>query len=432
MTAPPIAPTDEIEMRSELLNGMRMLDLSDERGALCGKIFADMGAEVIKVEPLQGCATRKIPPFLDDEPGSDRSLYYLAYQAGKRSITLNLESADGRDLLKQLVQRADFLVEAFPLGHLEALGLGHQALAELNPRLIHASITPFGDTGPGKDYKAADIVSWASGGAMFLMGQEGRPPLQMSVPQAWLHAGAEAAVASMIAHYARQVDGRGQHLVVNAQACIVWTLMNEQAMPLLHGDYLRRSGVFTGAIGGRRKTVYQCKDGHVSFLIAGGAYFNSTNAVFAWMKEESMAPAWLAAAGGLKTLTPSGFMAASAADLKELDDAEDAVQRFFLTKTKKELWQNILKRRLFGAPVATAADIADDPQLKARDYFVSVDHAGLGCTFTIPGAFAKMSETPIGPQGAAPQLGQHNHEIYGGLLGLSETEIVELRAASVI
>jgi crotonobetainyl-CoA:carnitine CoA-transferase CaiB-like acyl-CoA transferase len=419
-------------MRSELLNGLRMLDLSDEKGALCGKMFADMGAEVIKIEPPQGCPSRKIPPFLDDQPDLEHSLHFLAFQAGKRSITLNLENADGRELLKQLVKRSDFVVEAFPLGHLDSLGLGYDTLAELNPRLIHASITAFGDRGPGKDYKAADIVSWASGGAMFMMGEEGKPPIQMSLPQAWLHAGAEAAVTSMIAHYARVADGLGQHIVVNAQACVVWTLMNEKAMPLLHGDYLRRSGVFTGAIGGRRKTVYQCKDGHVSFLIAGGAYFNSTNAVIAWLKEEGAAPTWLAEAGGLKTLTPSGFMKASSADLKELDDAEEAIQRFFLTKTKKELWENILKRRLFGAPVANAADIANDPQLKARDYFVSVDHAGLGRKFTLPGAFAKMSETPVGPQGAAPQLGEHNHEIYGGLLGLSKTEIVELRAAGAI
>jgi crotonobetainyl-CoA:carnitine CoA-transferase CaiB-like acyl-CoA transferase len=418
-------------MRSELLNDLRMLDLTDEKGVLCGKMFADMGAEVIKVEPPQGCPTRNIPPFLDDEPGLERSLHFLAFQAGKRSITLNLESADGRELLRQLVKRSDFLVEAFPLGYLESLGLGYDTLAELNPRLIHASITPFGDKGPGKDYKAADIVSWASGGAMFLMGEEGKPPIQMSVPQAWLLAGAEAAVASLIAHYPRQVDGQGQHIVVNAQACVVWTLMNEQAMPLLHGDYLRRSGVFTGAIGGRRKTVYACKDGHVSFLIAGGAYLNSTNAVIAWMKEEGAAPAWLAE-GGLKTLTPGSLMTAAAADLKELDDTEEAVQRFFLTKTKKELWENILKRRLFGAPVANAADIAGDPQLRARNYFVTVDHAGLGREFTMPGAFAKMSETQVGPQGAAPQLGQHNHEIYGGLVGLSDTEIVELRAAGII
>ncbi len=419
-------------MRSELLNGLRMLDLTDEKGALCGKMFADMGAEVIKVEPPHGCPTRKLPPYLDDQPGLDRSLHFLAFQAGKRSVTLNLESADGRELLKQLVTRSDFLVEGFPLGYLESLDLGFDTLAGLNPRLIHASITPFGDQGPGKDYKAADIVSWASGGAMFLMGEAGKPPIQMSAPQAWLHAGAEAAVASMIAHYARQTDGLGQHIVVNAQACVVWTLMNEQAMPLLHGDYLRRSGVFTGAIGGRRKTVYQCKDGHVSFLIAGGAYFNSTNAMIAWMKEEGAAPTWLAQGGGLKSLTPSGFMAATAADLKELDDTEDAVQRFFLTKTKKELWENILKRRLFGAPVADAADIAGDPQLAARDYFVTVEHGGLGRELTLPGAFAKLSETPVGPQGAAPQLGQHNYKIYGGLLGLSATEIVELSAAGII
>src|SRR3984957_19561634 len=420
------------KMRSQLLNGMRMLDLTDEKGALCGKMFADMGAEVIKVEPPHGCPSRRIPPFLDDQPGLDNSLHFLAFQAGKRSVTLNLESADGRELLRELVKRSDFIVEAFPLGYMESVGLGYETLAELNPRIVHASITPFGDKGPAKDYKAADIVSWASGGAMFMMGEAGKPPLQMSVPQAWLHAGAEAAVSSMIAHYARQRDGVGQHIVVNAQACGVWTLMNEQAMPLLHGDYLRRSGVFTGAIGGRRKTVYQCQDGHISFLIAGGAYFNSTRAIVAWMKEEGAAPEWLTREGGLKSLTPSGFMSATPADLKELDDTEEVIQRFFMAKTKKELWQNILKRRLFGAPVANAADIAEDPQLKARDYFVTVEHPGLGRKFTLPGAFAKMSETPVGPQGAAPQLGEHNHEVYGGLLGLSKQEIVALRAAGTI
>jgi len=419
-------------MRSELLKGLRMLDLTDDKGALCGKMFADMGAEVIKVEPPQGCPSRRIPPFLDDQPGLDNSLHFLAYQAGKRSITLNLESADGRELLKDLVKRSDFIVESFAIGYLEAIGLGYDAVAELNPRIVYASITPFGDKGPGKNYKAADMVSWASGGAMFLMGEEGKPPIQMSEPQAWLHAGAEAAVASMIAHYARQSDGVGQHIVVNAQACGVWTLMNEQAMPLLHGDYLRRNSVYTGAIGGRRKTVYQCKDGHISFLLAGGAYYNSSKAVIAWMKEEGAAPDWLTEEGGLKTLTPAGFMAASAADLKELDDAEEAIQRFFLGKTKKELWENILKRRLFGAPVANAADIAEDPQLKSREYFVKVDHAGLGREFTLPGAFAKLSETAVGPQGAAPQLGAHDHEIYGGVLGLSNTEIVALRAAGII
>src|SRR5216684_2875415 len=334
------------QMSSELMRGFRMIDLTDEKGALCGKIFADLGADVIKVEPPEGCSTRRIPPFLDDISGPDRSLYAIAYHAGKRSVTLNLESAEGRTLLAELVRRADFIVESFPVGHMESLGLCYDALAKLNPRLIYTSITPFGDTGPGKHYKAADIVSWAAGGMMYLMGEEGKPPLEMSLPQAGLHAGAEAAVASLIAHYPREIDGLGQHVVIDMQACVVSTLMNEQAMPLLHGDYLRRSGIFTGAIGGRRKTVFRCKDGYISGLLAGGASLPSTTATIEWMKEEGAAPAWLTQQGGLKSLTPSAFMSATGADLRELEMAEEALEQFLMTKTKREIWQNILQRRI--------------------------------------------------------------------------------------
>ncbi len=180
-------------MGSELLRGFRMLDLADDRGALCGKIFADLGADVIKVEPPEGCPTRRMPPFLDDIPEPDRGLHFIAYQAGKRSVTLNLGSLDGRALLEDLVRKSDFLLESFPVGYMDSIGLGYERLAELNPRLIYTSVTPFGDKGPGKNYKAYDIVSWASGGPMFLMGEPGKPPLEMSVPQAGLHAGAEAA-----------------------------------------------------------------------------------------------------------------------------------------------------------------------------------------------------------------------------------------------
>jgi benzylsuccinate CoA-transferase BbsE subunit len=419
-------------MASELLKGLRMLDLADEKGALCGKIFADMGAEVIKVEPPEGCSTRRIPPFLDDVPGLDRSTYFLAYAAGKKSVTLNLENADGRELLLELVKRSDFLVESYPLGYLDSLGLGYATLAELNPRLIYATVTPFGDTGPGRNYKAPDIVGWASGGPMFLMGEPERPPLEMSQPQAGLHAGGEAAVAALIAYYARGNDGLGQHIVVDMQACSVWTMMNEQAMPLLHGDYLRRSGIFTGAIGGRRKTIFKCADGHISFLLAGGAYLPSTNAVIAWMKEEGAAPDWLTREGGLKSLTPGGFMSADNSALAELARAEELVEQFFMPKTKKEIWANILKRRLLAAPINSVADIAADTQLKDRGYFVQVEHRGLGRTLTLPGPFAKMSVTPIGPAGPAPQLGEHNRAIYGDLLGRAVAELAQLRAAGAI
>ena len=419
-------------MASELLKGYRMLDLTDEKGALCGKIFADMGAEVIKVEPPRGCSTRTIAPFLEDLPGSDRSMYAIAYHAGKKSVSANLDSPGGREITAALAAKSDFLVESFECGYLDSIGLGYAALAEQNPRLIYTSVTPFGDTGPARNYKWADIISWAAGGAMFMMGEEGKPPLQMSLPQAGLHAGGEASVAAMLAHQARERDGVGQRIVVNMQACIVWSLMNEQAMPILHGDHIQRTGIFTGSKDARRKMVYRCKDGHISTLIAGGTLGGaSTKALIAWMNEAGFAAQWMIEKDWASWV-PGMFMALTERDHFEIGDLEDRIQTFFMTMTKKEIYDGTLKRRILLAPVATAADIAGDPQLKAREYFVQVEHDTLGRKMTLPGAFAKLSRTPIGAPARAPKVGEHNREIYGGLLGLTDTRLTELRASGAI
>ncbi|MHB8381247.1 MAG: CaiB/BaiF CoA transferase family protein [Candidatus Binataceae bacterium] len=419
-------------MASELLKGFRMLDLADDKGALCGKIFADMGAEVIKIEPPRGCPTRTIPPFLEDLPGSDRSLYAIAYHAGKKSVTANFDRPEGREIVAALAAKSDFLVESYDRGYLDSIGLGYAALAEKNPRLIYTAISPFGDTGPARDYKWADIISWAAGGAMYMMGEEGRPPLQMSLPQAGLHAGGEASVASMLAHQARERDGRGQYIVVNMQACIVWTLMNEQAMPILHGDHIQRTGIFTGSKDTRRKMVYRCKDGHISTLIAGGTLGGaSTTALIKWMNEAGFAAQWMNEKDWTSWV-PGMFMALTERDHFEINDLEDRIQKFFLTMTKKEIYDGTLKRRILLAPVATAADIAGDPQLKAREYFVEVEHDTLGRKMTLPGAFAKLSRTPLGVPTRAPRIGEHNQETYGGLLGLTGTRLAELRAGGAI
>jgi benzylsuccinate CoA-transferase BbsE subunit len=416
-------------MASELLKGFRMLDLSDEKGAMCGKIFADLGAEVIKVEPPGGCSTRRIPPFLEDEVGLDRSLYFIAYQAGKKSVTANLETADGRAIVAELAKKCDFLVESFQLGHLDSIGLGYDALAKLNPRLIYTSITPFGDKGPGKDYKWADIITWAAGGMMYLMGEEGRPPIEMALPQAGLHAGAEAAVASLIAHYPRQTDGLGQRVVVNMQACIVWTLMNEQAMPILHGNHLSRSGMYVGSLGVRRKMVFRCKDGYISSVIGPGP---TTKNLMDWVIEGGFGADWMKTKDW-SSWTPGLFMKPTEDDLAHITDMEERIEEFFMTMTKNEIYAQTLKRRLLLAPVATEADIARDVQLKARGYFVKVDHSDtVGRTLTMPGAFAKLSETPIEINLRAPRLGEHNDEIYGELLGRSAAQLSELRATGAI
>ena len=419
-------------MGCELLKGLRMLDLSDERGAVCGRMFADMGAEVIKVEPSQGCTTRRIPPFLHDDPGPDSSTYFLAYQAGKQSITLNLECADGRRLLAELVQKADFLVQSHPVGYLESIGLGYEALAQLNPRLIYTSITPFGDNGPGRSFQAADITIWAAGGNMYLMGEPGKPPLQISAPQAGLHAGAEAAVGSLIAHYPRQVSGRGQHVVVDMQACIVWTLMNAQAFPILHGNSMGRNGVYAGGLRLRRKGVFRCADGYISLMFVGGSGAGSTKALVAWMDEKGFAPDWMKRQNW-SMWGPGMISPASDFEIEQVAEIEDRVERFLMTMTKREIQAEGLRRRILLAPVNTTAEIAADEQLKAREFFVAVPGDNPGAApLTYPGPFAKLSATPLAHAGRAPRLGDHNREVYGGLLGLSARQITMLRAAGAI
>ncbi|HTW89938.1 MAG TPA: CoA transferase [Candidatus Binataceae bacterium] len=419
-------------MPSQLLNGFRMLDLTDDQGALCGKIFADLGAEVIKLEPIAGCPTRRIPPFLDDRPGVDRSLYFLSHQAGKLSVTVNLDSPDGRAVVRDLAAKADFLVESFPVGYLESIGLGYAALAESNQRLIYTAITPFGEAGPARNYKASDAVTWAAGGMMFLMGQAGKPPLQMSLPQAGLHAGAEAAVASLLAHFPRQVDGRGQRVVVNMQACIVWTLMNEQAMPIMHGDYLRRQGVYLGSPKLRRKIVFKCQDGHVAMMITGGAVgAGSTSRLVKWMDEKGFAADWMKQQDW-RAWTPAIFMALGERDLRENAEMEQQVERFFATMTKHEIYAEGARRGVLLGPVNSAADTAADEQLAARDFFAEVDHPVLGRALRRPGPFAKFSRTPLDVSHPAPTLGEHNEPVYHKLLGYSAERVAELRAAGAI
>jgi benzylsuccinate CoA-transferase BbsE subunit len=402
-------------MPSELLKGLRLLDLTDEKGALCGKMFADLGAEVIKVESLGGCSTRRIPPYLEDKADADHCLYSIAYHAGKKSVTANLDTADGRALVADLAAKSDFLVESHPLGYLDSIGLGYDALAKKTPRLIYASITPFGDTGPGKDYAWADIITWAAGGMMYLMGEEGKPPLQMS-----------------LAHYPRQIDGLGQRIVVNMQACIVWTLMNEQAMPFLHGNHLSRTGIFVGSADARRKMVFECKDGHISILIAGGTTFgNSTKALIEWMRENGFGSDWMLTKDWISWI-PGVFMKMTEQDYKEIDDLETTIQRFLMTMTKHEIYTQGLKRRIFLAPVANVADVASDEQLKARDFWTQVPHDTIGRTLTFPGPFAKLSATPIGSSTRAPRIGEHTDEIYRGILGLTPERLNKLRAAGSI
>jgi len=276
-----------------MLNGCRVLDLTDDKGALCSRILADLGADVIKIEKPEGDKSRNVGPYYQNIPDPSKSLSWFAYNLNKRGITLNIETREGQELFMRLIRKADFVVESFPVGYMEGLGLDYPTLSKINPRIVMTSITPFGQTGPYKDYNASDIVVMAMGGFMYITGNSEDPPLRLSVPQAFLLASAHAAAATMMAHYHRQISGTGQYVDVSAQQCVLWELAN--AIPLweLNQIILKRVGSYMSGrwTGIKQRLLWPCKDGYVIFFVMGGKAGSQTNRrIFKWMDEENMAP----------------------------------------------------------------------------------------------------------------------------------------------
>lgn len=416
-----------------LLGPYRVLDLTDDRGWVCGRILADLGADVIKVEPPGGDPGRRRGPFYQDVPHPERSLYFWAFNLNKRGITLNLETADGRELFRRLVARSDFVIESFQPGYLASLGLDFRELSRLNPRVILVSISAFGQDGPYAGYRATDIVGMAMGGMMAISGDPDRPPVRISVPQAWLHAGAQAAAGAMVAHYYRELTGRGQHVDVSMQQAVIWTLMNETPFPLpdFYGFDLRRAG-------GRRTTgrlvirqIYPCRDGYICLLILGGqAGAKSMRGLMTLLEEAGLLPNWLRDFEWetWDMATPRHHPTAQA----ELEAIERLLAELFRQRTKSELYEAALKHGILLAPVNTVTDLFNNPQLAARGFWVEVDHPELGTKVTYPGPFIQGTLNPARIYRRPPLIGEHNEEIYCGLLGLTRSDLERLRGANAI
>jgi crotonobetainyl-CoA:carnitine CoA-transferase CaiB-like acyl-CoA transferase len=397
------------------LHGLRALDLTDALGYLCGRLLADLGVEVIKVEPSGGDPGRALPPRYRAPDGEPHGLYWRAMNAGKLGVTLALDHPGAAGVLGRLADRVDFVLESFPLDSAAARLVAE--LAAARPRLVHTSVTPFGDRPPGRALHADDIVISAMGGPMYLCGDADRAPLRLPLWQTFCHAGAEAAVGTLLAHLARGRTGRGQHVVVSAQAAMAWTLMNAQAFPVFHGDYLRRSGPFVGSRGVRRRMVFPCRDGYVSLLLMGGQGSPPTRALMRWMDEEAMLPDWLRD-WPWERWEPGWAMEVSPQAQAEMVRIEETVEAFLRTRTKAEIYREGIRRRILVAPVATVADIVGDPQLAFREYFRPVEDRTLGATPRVPGPFARLSATPLADPRRPPAPGEHNAAVYGALCGL--------------
>jgi len=418
------------EKENYVLAPYRVLDLTDEKGFLCGKILGDLGADVIKIERPGGDSARRIGPFYQNVPDPQKSLYWFAFNNNKRGITLNIETADGSDLFKELVKTADVVVESFVPGYMDELGLGYSELRRLTDgKIVLTSVTPFGQEGPYTKYKVSDIGIMAMSGSMYLLGDPDRPPVRTSIPVSYVWVGSYAALGTLMALFHQQMTGVGQHVDVSAQASAAWSADTAPFYWEADGTMTKRVG---NAIAGRSihgavmKAAYPAKDGYICWLIYGARSGAITNKeTVKWMDEKGMATDWL------KSQDWDKFDPAHATP-EDFERIMEPVGQFLQGITKREFQEESVKRRIMGYPVSTAKDIMENPQLQAREVWQEVEHPELGASITYPGPWVKMSQSACGIRRRAPLIGEHNQEIYVKELGISEDELVMLKQGGII
>jgi crotonobetainyl-CoA:carnitine CoA-transferase CaiB-like acyl-CoA transferase len=401
------------------LEGLRVLDLAGPMGAYCGKLLADLGADVILVEPLDGTPIRRLGPFYEDDPNPEHSLWHWHFNTNKRGVTLDLSKRDGQELLRSLARNADVLLDTYASGYLATLGLGYEDLARLNPRIIMTSITPFGQSGPYRDFLGEELIGQAAGGLLWMCGWPDRPPVMMGGWPAMHQASGEAAGATLIAEYAREETGVGQHVDVAVQSCVPLSLMASMPEYFVTGSQ-RQPRVGDGhrsALNG----MFACSDGYADIRFRGRP--GQWAAIVEWLKSEGM----------VEDLEDEKYRDPQTRLQEEVYRHIDEVfQRFIIRYPKEEAVDITQRKGLETGAVHTAEDIVNDPQLEARNFFVELEHKELGRSFTYPGGPYTLAETPWRLRRRAPLLGEHNREIYGTELGLSAGELATLRAAHVI
>ena len=385
-----------------------MVDATCGRGERAGRLLADLGAEVIQIEPPGGVPARRLPPFEigeDGEPGG--SLYWAAHGLGKRSVVLDVFDASengGADRLRAFLRSADVFIESFDPGALAAVGLDPATACAEHPALIYTSVTPFGQDGPLAGAPANDLCVEAAGGLLGLQGDGDRPPLPNGFPQAFLHAGAQAAADIVVALNERLRSGRGQHLDVSAQAAVVWTLMDATGYPPVVGcnppstSEFRaepRAEILPGLI---FRHLVPIADGHalVAFGLAGQGE-RTVHALMGWARSCGELPEDLRRTDWSTCLRDA---ASGELPIDELRRAAEALYVFLEKRTGRELQAFAVKERILLAPLFDLRDVYEDVQLAARDYWTPV--AGR----VHPGPFARLSGTPLQMNRGAPALGE--------------------------
>ena len=386
---------------------------------MCGRILADLGADVIKVEPPGGEADRLRPPFIGDVENRERSIPWLAANVNKRGVTCDLTSSDGPALFARLAATARIVVESFPAGRLAELGL-----QDLFRDAIVVSITPYGQDGPLARVPGSDLEVTAASGSLWLAGEEGRPPVRTSQPQSPYWSGMYGALGALIALQSRVA----QRVDVSAQAAMTTVHPPAPVWWDIARDEHARTGPFLlgrSNVGSRFRNLWACADGFVSFAIQGGPIGRHTGRMLAeWMAERGRVPAVIAAIDWDRFDN-------TRLSQDQVDELEAAIAPFLLSLTKAEFFDGVVKRKMLGYPVGDASDSLADPQLSARDFWRQISPAEGLPPLPFPGGFALFDGKRPEVRRPAPRVGEHNGEIYAEV-GVGPLELARLREAGVV
>ncbi len=374
------------------LRGIRVLDLADEKASFCSKLLADLGAQVIKVEKPGGDPSRNIGPFWNNSPHPERSLFFFYNNTNKLGITLDLKQIEDRTKFIRLVKQSDVVVETFPPGHLEDLGLGFEILTETKPDLILASVTGFGQNGPRRNYKTCDLVASAFGGQMYVSGSPSRPPLNVFGEQSYYSASLFAAIGILLALRKRAFSGAGVHIDISLQEAVAATL--EHVMVRFFHDHViptRQGNVHWD----NSFIILPCKDGFIHMSL-----FQNWETLVEWMASEGMEEDLL--------------------DLKWKDEAYchehlghiiEVLQRWTKNHTAHELFEIGQLMRFPWAPVHSPQDILGSPQLEARGFFKDVDHPEINSSLRYPGLPFQCIPSLPALSRRAPLIDEHNDQV---------------------
>jgi crotonobetainyl-CoA:carnitine CoA-transferase CaiB-like acyl-CoA transferase len=414
-----------------MLEGYRVLDLTDPKGYYAGQLLGNLGADVLKVERPGGDPGRNQGPFFHDVADPEKSLYWKGFNTNKRGITLNLEAADGRMLFQKMAATADAVLESFSPGYLDGLGLGYPELAKINPKLVLTSVTPFGQSGPHCHFKGSDLVCWAMGGLLFVTGDPERPPVYVGqIPLSYLLSSMDAAMGTALALYWRATSGQGQHVDVSIQDAMIKTAWMIHEIYLTQGKEFQRgsSRYSVPASPVKLRMTWPARDGHIMYLIYVGAFgAEEDKRLTQWAVDEGVADDFLKGIDwyNLDWRTKT---------YEDGEKIQDYFVRMFEKKPKTEIVAEAVKRGVQIESINTPKDILKNDHFEARGYWQELEHPelGPGVRFRYPRRFVLSSETDVQLSRRAPLIGEHNGEIYLGEMGLKPADLVHLKEVGVI